>query len=128
MNVVSDPDTCSVLRDANSCEAPPTGLPAEPLPAAEVERPAAGLQGVPRRLPGPGPLHAGLHLEARPVLRQREGRQLPRGHHGQQAAAYLPGRQRSVQHQVVRPSVCPSVRPSRVSAGHEVTDRQDVFP
>ncbi|KAJ8266519.1 hypothetical protein GJAV_G00131370 [Gymnothorax javanicus] len=40
---------------------------------AAVERPTAGLQGIPRQLPGPRPIHVGLHLEARPVLANEKG-------------------------------------------------------
>lgn len=89
------------LRCRNNSVLPaPSGLPSEHLPEAAVERPAAGLQRVPRRLARPRPLHVGLHLEARLVLRQREGGQLPRGHHRQQAAANLQKRQRALQHTV----------------------------
>lgn len=91
---MSDSHGCSVLSVSSS------GLPGEHLPEAAVERPPAGLQRVPRRLAGPGPLYAGLHLEARFVFRQRKGGQLPRGDHRQQAAAHLQKRQRAVQHTV----------------------------
>lgn len=62
-----------------------SGLPGQHLPEAEVERPSAGVQRVSGLLAGSGPVHAGLHLETRPVLRQRKRRQLPRRHHRQQA-------------------------------------------
>lgn len=65
-----------------------------------MERPPAGVQQVPGLIPWLGPVHAGLHLEARLVLRQWEGSQLPRRHHRQQAAADLQGRHRPLQHQV----------------------------
>lgn len=78
----------------------PAGLQSEHLPEAAVERPPPGLQRVSRRLAGSGPVHVGLHLETGSVLRQRKGRQLPRGHHGQQAAAHLQKRQCAVQHTV----------------------------
>lgn len=46
------------------------GLPGQHLPEAEVERPSTGVQRVSGLLAGSGPVHAGLHLETRPVLRQ----------------------------------------------------------
>lgn len=46
-------------------------------------------------------------MEARLVLRQWEGSQLPWRHHGQQAAADLQGRHRPLQHQV---RLLPSIR------------------
>ncbi len=79
-----------------------SGLQGEHLPPAEVERPSAGLQRVSRLLSGSGPIHAGLHLETWPVLRQRERSKLPRRHDGKQAPEDLQGRNRSVQHQVWR--------------------------
>lgn len=80
----------------------PAGLQSQHLPEAAVERPPPGVQRVPRRLAGPGPVHVGLHLETRLVLRQREGGQLPRGHHRQQATAHFQKRQRALQHTVSR--------------------------
>lgn len=79
-----------------------TGLQSEHLPPPEVEWPSAGVQQIPRLLPGLGPVHAGLHMEAWPFLCQREGSQLPWCHHWQQAAADLQGWDCPVQHQVSR--------------------------
>lgn len=76
------------------------GLQSEHLPASEVERPAPCLQRVSRLLVGFGPVHVGLDLETRLVLRQRERRQFPRRHHREQAAEDLQGWNCSLQHQV----------------------------
>ncbi|KAL0185235.1 hypothetical protein M9458_020932, partial [Cirrhinus mrigala] len=74
-------------------------LQGEHLPAAEVERPSSGLQRVSGLVSGSGPVHAGLHLETRSVLCQRERSKLPRRHDGQQTPEDLQGWDRPVQHQ-----------------------------
>lgn len=68
-----------------------SGLQSQHLPAAALERPqadaAAGLQG---RVPHRRPQDVQVSVEARPVLRQREERQLSRRDPGEHSPLHFP--------------------------------------
>lgn len=76
------------------------GLQGEHLLAAAMEWSTAGVQWIPRWLPGPGPFYARLHLETWLVFCKWERGPFPWDYYRQQAAENLQKWECTLQHQV----------------------------